>query len=52
MFYLGLTNVLFLLRYALARQAALRKSIYFGYFALCVGGLVSGHSTSFPYVVR
>ena len=33
MFYLGLTNVLFLLRYALARQAALRKSIYFAVLA-------------------
>ena len=29
MFYLGLTNVLFVLRYALARQAAVRKQIYF-----------------------
>ena len=29
MLYVGLTNVLFLLRYALARQGALRKQIYY-----------------------
>ena len=29
MLYVGLTNVLFLLRYALARQGPLRKQLYF-----------------------
>lgn len=33
MLYLGLTNVLFLLRYALARNVALRKQIYFAVLA-------------------
>jgi len=39
-------------RYADSQDTIFLSSEENGYFALCVGGLVSGHSTSFPYVVR